>query len=196
LPSVPGYNIRNERELINVAVTRAKKKLIVVGDYSAIKKKSDIKDDYYNLVEYVKSNGTYTVAPNVEDDSKRFKDYDSKAEKEFLSTITHFTTVYKNIYVKSKVKVASVLTIDNIKERQYFHMAEFDFVLFDSITKAPKIVIEVDGPEHNNDKTVIERDKKKNEICKSKDIKLIRIPNSYVRRYEFIKYMIFKNLSA
>ncbi len=49
------------------------------------------------------------------------------------------------------------------------------------------MAIELDGPEHHNDPKVIEKDKKKEQICKEHGCTLIHVDNTYARRYNFIK---------
>ena len=56
--------IKNNHELINVAVTRAKNKLIIAADTEAIDKLSDKKDDLSNLIQYAKNNGKIEVPSN------------------------------------------------------------------------------------------------------------------------------------
>ncbi|NYB75300.1 DUF2726 domain-containing protein [Sedimentibacter hydroxybenzoicus DSM 7310] len=51
----------------------------------------------------------------------------------------------------------------------------------------PILAIELDGKEHMEDDVVRKRDEKKNAICKKHGFELIRIENSYARRYNYIK---------
>ena len=51
----------------------------------------------------------------------------------------------------------------------------------------PVLAIELDGKEHIEDFIVRERDRKKNKICRDHVFELIRVENSYARRYNFIK---------
>jgi very-short-patch-repair endonuclease len=56
--------------------------------------------------------------------------------------------------------------------------------------------VELDGPEHRTLEEVIERDKKKNEICKKNNFKLIRVENVYARRYNEIKQILVDHFSS
>lgn len=42
---------------MNVANTRARKKIVFVGDYEEIKEMSNGKGDFFELAEYIKTNG-------------------------------------------------------------------------------------------------------------------------------------------
>ena len=54
----------------------------------------------------------------------------------------------------------------------------------------PIFAIELDGKEHYNDELVKKRDRKKNEICKKYGFDLIRVDNSYARRYNYMKEIL------
>lgn len=192
--------IKDNQELINVATTRAKKKLIVCCDTNKVKElTANESNDFMELLEYVRRNGEYEV--NYKENKlfqskvKAFKYYNSVAEEEFLKTLLHFKSVYHSFDVQTKVKVTDVLHLggDNKKLFQYGNQAHFDFVLYD-LNRRPLLVVEVIGSEHLSDYKVIERDKKKQEICNNEGIRLITIRNDYVRRYQFIKDSILEAL--
>ena len=54
----------------------------------------------------------------------------------------------------------------------------------------PILAIELDGKEHSEDKIVKKRDNQKNEICRQQGFELIRVENSYARRYNYIKNIL------
>ena len=56
----------------------------------------------------------------------------------------------------------------------------------------PILAIELDGREHQERSVVIERDRKKNQICREHGFELIRIENTYARRYQFMKEILIK----
>lgn len=61
----------------------------------------------------------------------------------------------------------------------------------------PILAIELDGKEHRENALVKARDEKKNAICKAHSFELIRVENSYARRYQYIKNILiqyFKNV--
>ena len=59
--------LKNNRELLNVAVSRAKDKFIIFSNSEELKRlhKNDDSDDLYELAEYVKKNGEYKITPRV-----------------------------------------------------------------------------------------------------------------------------------
>jgi very-short-patch-repair endonuclease len=63
-------------------------------------------------------------------------------------------------------------------------------VLYQS--QAPRIVFEIDGSEHYSRKKTIAADKLKAEIAIKNNLSVIRIPNQYVRHYEYISNLIGK----
>ncbi|MCK9536608.1 MAG: AAA domain-containing protein [Bacilli bacterium] len=194
------YNwVKDNSEMINVAVTRPKDKLIIVGDYDLIQErvKNDANsedNDLYSLMTYVYNNGNCYVPPKYSADRLFFKQYNTQKEKEFLQTISHMMTTLPAYTVESKVKVSSVFHADNFDDFDYFTKAEFDFVIYDKNTGYPLLVIEVDGSEHINNYRTRINDAKKEEICRRRKIKIIRIPNENVRRYNTIKKVIIKIL--
>ena len=84
--------LKNNKELINVAVSRARDKLIVISDQRNLTRlhRGEGEDDLYELVEYVKKNGeaqvtqkkTYSRALGV-------KPFSTATEEAFLENLTH-----------------------------------------------------------------------------------------------------------
>jgi hypothetical protein len=67
---------------------------------------------------------------------------------------------------------------------------EFDGVMY--VGKAPKVIFEVNGAEHYQNKKRIESDKLKEQLVKSKNLQMILVPNQYVKHYEFIRELVNK----
>ncbi|VEU79910.1 AAA domain-containing protein [Haploplasma axanthum] len=186
--------LKNNQELINVATTRAKKKFILVSDFNEIKRKSEDKNDFYELAEYTINNGkeieltestkTYFI------NGANFKNYDTKKEKEFLETINHLLTTADKYVLENKVRIASILNIYLTKEKYDFALkGEFDLVISRRVgnQNIPVVVVELDGKEHKENIEVIKKDKIKEEICRDNNIEIKRIDNKYSRRYIYIK---------
>ena len=57
--------MKNNSELINVGVTRARERLIVVADKRAIDTLSRKDDDLYALIDYVEKNGISKVSESM-----------------------------------------------------------------------------------------------------------------------------------
>ena len=183
--------LMNNTEVLNVGVTRAKKKLVVACDYESIDKLSDKKDDLYYLVNYVKQNGNlnFVVPPTAKIEIG--KSNASFYEDEFFKTISQFCSVNRRFKAKRNVAIKDLFKDDkNLSESKQ----EFDCVLYTSSllkTKA-EIAIEINGGEHFGDYNKERLDKRKQEICKNKGIKLLVIDNNYVKMYEEIKHIILQ----
>ena len=185
--------IKNNSEITNVAVTRAKKNLIVVSDTEALDKLStDKKDDLYNLIQYVKDNGNKEVLPNESYTIQIGKSKGSKNEDMFYNTISHFCIVHNNFKVKRNVKLAELFKDDEILSKSNL---EFDIVLYEikGIDLIPSIAIELQGGEHLGDFEREKCDNKKIQICKEKNISLLMIPNSFAKSYETVKELILNS---
>lgn len=185
--------IKNNAEITNVAVTRAKKNLIVVSDVEALDKLStDKKDDLYNLVKYISSNGKTEVPPNESYSIQIGSSNGSKYEDMFYKTLSHFCSVNNRFQVKRNVKLSTLFYDDPILSKSKL---EFDIVIYKTalFKLIPKIAIELQGGEHFGN---IEREKcdtRKSQICKEKDISLLLIPNSFAKSYETIKDLILQS---
>ena len=185
--------IKDNYELINVAITRAKNKLIIAADTEILNKLSDKKDDLYNLIQYAKNNGQIIVPPNETVKIEIGKSNSSLAEDEFFKTISQFCSCHKTFEASRNVKLDKV--IKNGISPQLSKM-EFDLVLYEKNfwgTKKPVIAFEVNGGEHFGVSSRELSDKRKIEICKNNGIKLIIIPNSFVKAYEYIADIIMSS---
>lgn len=193
--------VKNNEELLNVATTRAKKEFILVGDYREIKKRSKVSNDLFELTEYVKKKGKEIslteIVGNIYVNSMNYRQYNTAKEKELLETINQILSLGDTYTIEKQVKISDVLNQFTKPELfDYGSKAVFDFVIFKKNLndEIPVLVIELDGDEHSNDESVIQRDHMKEKICKDNDINLIRIPNDYTRRYVFIKDILIKIL--
>lgn len=182
--------IKNNSEITNVAVTRAKKNLIVVSDVEALNKLStDKKDDLYNLVQYVANNGKSKVLPNKSYTIQIGNSNGSKSEDMFFQTLSHFCSVNNIFQAKRNVKLNTMFPNDPIITKSKF---EFDVVLYqiEETDLIPKIAIELQGGEHFGNIDREKCDTRKSQICKEKGITLLEIPNSFAKSYETIKELI------
>ena len=184
--------IKNNHELINVAVTRAKDQFVFAGDKQAIDMLSAGEtNDIKVLSDYVAKNGEVVVPRS---DAKISYDFsnDSKNEKEFFDTIQPYFNrrgskfrIERNVPVKEAIKTVKEEDLALIGKK------EFDVVVQVSTTRFGAhyltiVVFEIDGGEHVGSKRTAALDRQKEEICKRYGIKLIRIPNSAVKDYESI----------
>lgn len=179
--------IKDNYELINVAVTRAKKKLIIAADTEIIGKLSDKKDDLYNLIQYAKNNGEIAIPPNEIIKLEIGKSNGSLNENEFFKTVSHFCSCHKTFDAERNVKISKLLKDEDINKN-----LEFDLVLYEKnwFGKKPIIAFEVNGGEHFGVLSRERADRKKMDICAKYGMKLIFIPNTFVKSYEYIADII------
>ncbi len=184
--------IKNNHELINVGVTRAKEKFIFVGDKEAIDVLSGNKqNDVRVLSDYVFRNGEVIVPKS---DSVILTDFsnDSKNEKEFFETIKpYFNKKGSKFKIERNVPVKAAIKGIGLDETSCFGNKEFDVTVQIGegfIRKQYRTIVafEIDGGEHVGNRHTANLDRQKEEICKNHGIKLIRIANSQVKDYESI----------
>ena len=196
--------LKNNKELINVATSRARDKLIVLADYQNLTRlhQKDGDDDLFELVEYVRKNGQSYVTPKKTGSrAAGVKPFSSAIEEAFLESLNH---ALGNIWlsdtrftVKKEVGISHVFT-ENFGYEDLFYSGRFDFVVYERMGSQtyPVLAIELDGKEHYEDEVVINRDKKKQKICRDHNFELIRVENSYARRYNYIKDILMSYFSV
>lgn len=179
--------IKNNSQLINVGVTRAKENLIVVTDKNAIDTLSKKDDDLYALIDYVQKNGTTQIAQSAVNKFSIGFSNNSKFEDEFYTTMSHYCSIQGSTF-KRNVKVIDVFPEE--RNNPLVNKKEFDGVLF--FGRKPMVIFEINGREHYTKKGRINSDKVKKDLTHAKNVKLIFIPNQYVKHYEFIRELINK----
>lgn len=195
--------LKNNKELINVATSRAREKLIVLSDtenLSRLHQKGD-EDDLFELVEYVKKNGESPVTEKrANSRALGVKPFSTATEEAFMENLNH---ALQNIWlsqsrynVKKEVAISQVFQ-DNTGYHDLFYSGRFDFVVYEHIgpSDIPVLAIELDGKEHFEDEVVRNRDRQKNEICRAHNMQIIRVENSYARRYNHIKEILISYFS-
>lgn len=184
--------IKNNHELINVGVTRAKDKFIFVGDKEAIDKLSgEETNDIKVLSDYIFKNGEIVIPKSDVAISYDFSN-DSKNEKDFFDTIQpYFNRRGSKFRIERNVPVKDAIKSIHPDDLKFVGKKEFDVIV--QVTSGlfrnryhTIVVFEVDGGEHVGSKRSAELDRQKESICKNYGIKLIRIPNSAVKDYELI----------
>ncbi len=179
--------IKNNSELLNVGVTRAKENLIVVTDFEAIKTLSQKDDDLYALIAYAYHNGTTEIAQSEVNKLTIGFSNNSKFENEFYKTMQHYCSL-KDTRFRRNVKVIEVFPEE--RDNPLVNKKEFDGVLFEN--NQPKVIFEINGAEHYHNKRTIKSDAVKMNLVRSKNLEMLLIPNQYVKHYEFIRELINK----
>ncbi|MCH5161869.1 MAG: DUF2726 domain-containing protein [Clostridiales bacterium] len=188
--------LKGNKELINVAVSRAKNKLILLSSTENLERlhtENDV-DDLYELAEYVRSNGESKVT-GVHTNSRALgiKPFSTETEEAFLQSLNH---ALGNVHLgRRQYKIGEQVAISSIFNAEpyvndLFYTGVFDFVIMRKSDNTPVFAIELDGKEHYNDETVKRRDAKKQEFCRKRNFDLIRVPNTYARRYAYIKQIL------
>lgn len=190
--------LKNNKELINVATSRAKEKLVIIGDMEQLNRlhHPGDDDDLFELCNYVSSNGITTITERApESRALGIKPYSTETETAFLETLNHAINammITKTKYVvKKEVPISQVFNSSN-QVNDLFYTGRFDYIVYERDGKEwlPIFAIELDGNEHTTDLRVIERDKKKQQICDEHNFQLIRVPNNYARRYNYAKEIL------
>ncbi|MCM1569719.1 MAG: AAA domain-containing protein [Roseburia sp.] len=194
--------LKNNKELINVAVSRARERLIVLSSARELRRLHGNagQDDLYELVQYVQSNGTTEVTPRVSASrALGVKPYSTETEQAFLENLNHaldnVLNTNRKCVIQKEVSIAHVFH-GNTSYNDLFYMGRFDFVVYEreagTKLEYPILAIELDGKEHQESSIVRERDRKKNKICEEHGFELIRIENSYARRYHYMKEILMR----
>lgn len=183
--------------LINVAVSRAIDKFILVTSDKVAKSNSGVLSD---LINYIKYNNDFGITNEgsiksiydllYEDYEKQLtkfrkqypsKDFDSENITNVLLKkilAESYTNLGKRMHVSLKDFI-SPKRLDLTRDEYAFLMnpnVHADFLIFNKMSKHPVLVIEVDGVSyHEQQKVQQERDAKKNSILKKVGINLLRL---------------------
>ncbi len=188
--------LKNNRELLNVATSRAREKLVLFSSTQNLERLHDEaeRDDMYELARYVKTKGKCEVTPDeVHSRALGIKPYSTQTEEDFLISLNHaLGNILNNgrrCGVRKEVAISQVFQ-DNITGEGLFYNGRFDFVIYEREyggRELPILAIELDGKEHQEEELVRLRDRQKTNICRQHGFELIRVENSYARRYYYIK---------
>ena len=196
--------LKNNKELINVATSRARDQLIVLSNRKNLERlhQRDETDDLYELIEYVRSNGTTLVtAKHAASRALGVKPFSSATEEAFLENLNHALEniwLTQSRYAIHKEVAISHVFMGNESYNDLFYNGRFDFVVYEKLGRRelPVLAIELDGKEHFDDEAVRNRDRKKNAICEEHHLQLIRVENTYARRYNHIKEILIDFFSV
>lgn len=191
--------LKNNKELINVATSRAKEKLILLSSSRNLSRlhTHGEDDDLFELAEYIQTKGTSQVTPKTaETRALGIKPYSAETETAFLETLNHalsnILVTGKRYTVQREVAIPQVLG-GNRQECELFHTGRFDFVVYERQgvgKELPVLAIDLDGKEHLEDEEIRERERQKNQICRNYNFERIRVDNSYARRYNYMKEIL------
>lgn len=192
----------DQANLINVTVSRAKNKLIVVTDHELFFKKWREIKDLVKYVEYSSLDETIINSEIVWVFDLLYKNYSDKISinknnlekvsrydsenigntliKEILTSDEEFSNLHfsREYYLKNLVNDTSKL--NDIEKKFINNNSRVDFLIYQKFWKTPLLVIEVDWVSfHENNLDQIERDKKKNSILEKYNIPYLRLSTNW-----------------
>lgn len=174
-------------EIANVAVSRAKKKLVVFGEEERLLKIKTGDSVWKDLITYCKEKGEVEIIPSSSENLMIGKSNGSLSEDEFYETIQQIVSTNK------RLKVVRNVPIEDVFQDWSGNKMEFDSVIYEKgIFGGFKATyaFEFDGGEHYRDESRMHLDSIKAVLCAQKSIKLIRLPNAFSKDYEFLKSLI------
>lgn len=192
---------RNKKE----RTVRAREQLVILSNMAQLDRLhsgSDGDDDLYELVQYTRTQGESQVSEKPANSrALGIKPYSTRTESAFLENLNHALDNAllggSRCGVHKEVPISQVFA-DDAPGRDLFYTGRFDFVVYQKQGREelPLLAIELDGLEHHSDPAVQARDRQKDAICREHGFELIRVENSYARRYHYIKDILiayFKN---
>lgn len=205
----------DDANLLNVAISRAEDKLIiVVSDNDELLNNSNIGD----LIRYIEYNNLEIINSNLHSifdllyssyseklleflkKNKKVSKYNSENLMNALIEKTldyeEFKSLGKVLHYPLKMLIRDTSKLDE-KEFKYVanSLTHIDFFIFRKIDKAPVLVVEVDGYAfHANNPKQLERDRMKDEILEKYNIPILRLPTNGSGEEDILKEKLVKVL--
>lgn len=201
---ISAHKIGEPEPLFDMTIMdEAKEKLVLLTNGKELERlhAGQADDDLYELAQYIKTNGHSKITEkHISSRALGIQPFSTATENAFLENLTHALEniwLSQSKYVIHKEVAISQVFRDNITYDDLFYMGRFDFVVYEKQGRSelPILAIELDGKEHFDDAVVKERDRKKNAICKAHNMEIIRVENSYARRYNHIKGILMDYFS-
>ncbi|MCI8873966.1 MAG: AAA family ATPase [Lachnospiraceae bacterium] len=188
--------LKNNKELINVATSRAWDKLVILADMKHLDwlHQQDKEDDFYELVQYTRQNGMSKVTQKKANSrALGVKPFSTETEEAFLKNLNH---ALENIWLsQNRFFVQQKVDAEELFPEYPGH--QFDFVVYEKQKdgEIPVLAIELEGREQLEEELLRQRERQKQEISDVFDLKVIRVENSYARRYNHIKEILMNFFS-
>ena len=198
----------NNPNLINVAISRAKKHLFVIATSEALNQEGTLLGDLSNYASYYSSyrakrkTNVFSVfdlmyddyAPILQSMKNRLLKISEYESENIIATIIDDmcrSKRYGLLSFKFNYPLRKILRTDTISdiEDKNFILApgtHCDFVIYNNLDKRIKLIIEVDGKQHD-EKTQQQRDNRKDRLLHSAGLKLIRIKTTDIHVKETIE---------
>jgi AAA domain/Protein of unknown function (DUF2726) len=203
-----GLPFVDDPQMINVAVSRAMQRFILVTNNDMLPTSRDIRDlvgyiRYHNPGEDVADSMVVSVFDLLyRAYSQRLRPIAARLRKELkypsediIWTVLHdiiAEQLYAHMTVSSQVLLRNLLpdlSRLTLAQRAYVqHRASVDFVVYNRVTNQPLLAIEVDGfAFHENSPDQRARDALKDEILDAHQMPLLRLPTTGSREYQLIR---------
>lgn len=193
-----GLKFVNDPCMINVAVSRAQQKFILVTDHSLFRKYGSEIGDLIRYMEYSTVDDNIVESEIVSVFDLLYKEYSYKLEafkkritqkskytsenimRTLLEDILH-ESPYSMLEIGNQVFLGNLFVhLDKLKEEERRYIkngASVDFVFYNKLDKSPVLAIEVDGfAFHENNPRQLERDRLKDNIFRVYGLPLLRFP--------------------
>lgn len=126
-----------------------------MGDYEEIKEMSNGKGDFFELAEYIKTNGVSKISDSSDKmpvNSLNYQQFNTQKEQELLNALAFILSFAEEYIVREQVRVDKFVNrylAGNLF--RYAKDATYDFVIFrkTKIGEFPALVIELDGRTRN-----------------------------------------------
>ncbi len=201
----------NNPNLINVAISRAKKHLFVIATSEALNQEGTLLGDLSNYASYYASSSTRKktnvlsvfdlmyddYSPILQSMKNRMLKISEYESENIIATILDDLCKSKRyglLSFKFNYPLRKILRADTISdfEDKNFMLApgtHCDFVIFSNLDKRIQLIIEVDGKQHG--KTIQkQRDKRKDRLLHAAGLKLMRIKTTDVLVKETIEALL------
>lgn len=194
---------------INVAVSRAQNRFVLVTDNSLFSTSGNEVSDLIRYIEYntLDENIIYSEIVSVFDllykeyskklislKSRLLQDSKYQSENIMLALLNDIINndMYNSLTFTTQVSLKHLLNntdkLNNMELNYVNHNSSVDFVVFHKLNKRPVLIIEVDGfAFHENNPKQLERDEMKNSILSKYDLPFIRLATTGSGEEEKIK---------
>lgn len=195
-----GIEFVDDPRIINVAVSRAQEKFILVTDHGLFNKLGKEVSDLIRYMEYNTLDDHIIYSEIVSVFDLLYKQYSSKliALKSRMQHISKYKSEnilyqllsdilqdepYHHLNFTHQVYLKNLLNhtrhLNGEEERYVKHNSSVDFVVYYKLNKKPLLVVEVDGfSYHENNPEQLKRDKLKNDILEKYSLPIIRLPTN------------------
>ena len=204
----------NNPNLINVALSRAKKRLYILASEEVLGQEGSILRDLSKYYEYycsetkkLKTN-VFSVfdlmyddyAPILEKTKKELLNISSFASENIIATVIdeicrsgeYGTLGYKfNYPLKYVIKTTSLSDAEDIKFVSNIN-THCDFLIYNKLNKEIEMVVEVDGSQHKEEVQAV-RDRRKDRLLAAAGVKVLRLSTTAIECKEKITSMLAVN---